>query len=264
MRLTEAVPLCLRPASRGWPGVVLLGCFGFSLGTAAPTGDELLRSVDAALNPIVALRLDYVAVTKEDEPGLDHVVRLTLIAQGEKRLYEYIAPPDANGTKLLILGPRQAYVYLPSFGKVRRLTPQSDSEGFLGMMFTPQDLGASRFSTLYTARVTRDDEHGCNLELTPRLGQAAPFARIKMHMMKPEMLPFMLEYYDKDGVKLRTELRQHYETKDPLTTLSQIRITDHRPKGSTTTFYRLDWEILTELPPETFTTKGLIPVPVND
>ena len=264
MRLTEAVPLCLRPASRGWPGVVLLGCFGFSLGTAAPTGDELLRSVDAALNPAAILRLDYAVVTLAKEPwASDQAARMTALAQSDKRLYEFVAPSDMCGTKLLILSPEKTYVYLPAFGKVRRVLAKANPSGLFGM-FAAVDLGAELFSTLYAAQITEDNVASCVLKLTPKPDVKAPYARIDLTLEKPGLLPVRLEYFDEAGTVIKTETRRNYDTKDEVSTPRQIRMIDHRPEGGTTTHYLLEWDILTELPTDAFSRKALEPPPVEN
>ncbi|MBI2814695.1 MAG: outer membrane lipoprotein-sorting protein [Opitutae bacterium] len=222
--------------------------------------------MDKTLNPSVILSLDYVIVTqaKDEVPWKsDSAECMRVLVQGDKRLYEYVAPSGMSGTKLLILAPEKAYVYLPDFGKVRTVILKSEPAGFVGM-FAVQDLGGANYSTLYSAQVTQDDEATCILKLTPKPDKKTPYPCIELTIDKSVMLPAKIEYFDTQGTKIKTETRRRYDTKDGVSTPRQIRMTDYRAEGDTTTYYLLDWEILAELPPETFTTKGLIPVPVND
>jgi hypothetical protein len=63
---------------------------------------------------------DYEITNKE--PGKDEgTLAMTVKLKGEKRYTEFSAPADMRGTKVLILSPTQMYVYLPSYGKVRRI-----------------------------------------------------------------------------------------------------------------------------------------------
>lgn len=234
----------------------------------------MLRSLDAMLSPTAILSLDYVAVTKgleaaPEEWRMDSAYRLKVVIHGDKRLYEFVAPSDASGTKLLVLSPEQTYWYSRFFG-VRRLPTKPDTQPFLGLKFAAADLGGLPFSTLYSAQIKEETETSHVLNLTPKPGQSAPYARIELTITKDlsddkhPLLSTEFEYYDKQDAKIKTETRLLYQSIGESTMPRQIRMIDHRPEGGTTTLYLLDWEILTDLPPETFTANGLMPVPAND
>src|ERR1700733_10051447 len=102
---------------------------------ADDAGDKAVAAMDAAMNKAKTLIFDYEIVNKEagkDERSLAMKVQL----KGEKRLSEFSAPADMKGTKVLILSPTQMYVYLPAFGKVRRIASHTKDQGFLGLSFS--------------------------------------------------------------------------------------------------------------------------------
>ncbi len=227
------------------------------------------------LSPTAILSLDYVAVTKgleaaPEEWRIDSVERLKVLIHGNQRLYEFVASRDMSGTKLLIQSPEQSYVYLPAFGKVRRIPAKPDSQPFPGLKFAAVDLGGLPFSTLYSTQIKEETEASCVLNLTPKPGQPTPYARIELTITKDlsddkhPLLSTKFEYYDQQESIVKTETRLLYQSIGESTMPRQIRMIDHRPEGGTTTLYLLDWEILTELPPDTFTPKGLEPPKIKD
>ena len=87
---------------------------------ADAAGDAAVAAMDAAVNRAVTLVFDYQVDNQEPDKPL-RVLAVKLQTNGASKLYEFTAPPDMQGTKLLILSPTQMYVYLPAFGKVRRI-----------------------------------------------------------------------------------------------------------------------------------------------
>src|SRR5262245_54356139 len=117
-----------------------------AFGVAAPAqeGDKLLASVEESLSRAKTLLQEFDLV--HQEPGkAERKLALISRLKGESRLLEFTAPKDLAGTKFLSLSPTQMYVYLPAFGKVRRVAART-SEGFLGLAFSTEDLTGYRHS----------------------------------------------------------------------------------------------------------------------
>jgi hypothetical protein len=112
---------------------------------ADAAGDAALAKVDDAMNRAKTHQFEY-DVTNQEAGKAETKLAMRVQMKGEKRQTEFLAPADMKGTKVLILSPDQKYVYLPAFGKVRRIASSVGDQGFMGMTFSQDD-----FVTKYTS-----------------------------------------------------------------------------------------------------------------
>src|SRR5262249_50561685 len=120
---------------------------------ADPAGDAVLAKLDAAMNKAKTLIFDYEIVNKEGPDKSEKTMAMSVKPKGERRYSESPPPADMKGTKVLVLSPTQMYVYLPAFGKVRRIASHTKDQGFLGLTYSQDDLATSAYSPQYTASV---------------------------------------------------------------------------------------------------------------
>lgn len=216
-------------------------------GTAAmadEAGDKALATTEAALNKGATHFFEYDATTSE--PGKnDKSASFTVRVKGDKRLTEYASPADLKGTQVLILSPTEMYVYLPSFGKVRRIARGADQAAF-GMAFSQDDLATQKYSNAYQAT-----QSGDVLTLTPKSGQTTSFAKIEMTISKDKKLPSEIKYYNSDNKLVKTELRSGYTCESDVCTPGMLRMVD-ATTNLTTTLVRKKWKVNEAIADETF------------
>src|SRR5690349_12880182 len=136
---------------------------------ADAAGDKVLAAMDEAMNRAKSHYLEY-DVTNQEPGKAETKLALIVRMKGEKRLTQFTAPADMKGTKVLVLSSTQMYVYLPAFGKVRRIASGVSDQGFMGMTFSPDDF-QTKFSDLYTATLASEDASVWRLVATPKAGQ---------------------------------------------------------------------------------------------
>src|SRR5207253_2749499 len=90
---------------------------------------------DGGTQPVL---IEYKAVTKAAD-GNERTLALALRVKGELRLWTFTAPADVRGVKLLCTGSA-AYVYLPAFGKVRRVATDALDQPFFGLAYSAAEL----------------------------------------------------------------------------------------------------------------------------
>ena len=115
---------------------------------ADTAGDGVLSQMDAALTRAKTLQLDYEIVNVEAGKA-ERTLAMRTQVKGEKRMTEFLSPADMKGTKVLVLSPTQTYVFLPAFGKVRRVASSTRGEGFLVLTFGTDDFVTTRFGGSY-------------------------------------------------------------------------------------------------------------------
>ena len=91
----------------------------------------------------------------------------TVLDKGDSHLFTFTAPADMKGTKALVLSPTQMYVFLPAFGKVRRIASSVSDQGFLGMTFSQDDLASQAYNATYEAKIASESATEYHLVVTP-------------------------------------------------------------------------------------------------
>lgn len=222
---------------------------------ADAAGDAALAKLDEAQNRAKTYYFEY-DVTNQEPGKAEKKLAIVARIKGEKRLAEFTAPADMKGTKVLLLGASEVYVYLPAFGKVRRLTSSESTQGFMGMSFSQDDF-VTRYGDRYTATVAADSGTQLQLVATAKPGQTAPYAKIELTVAKDRMLPTLLKYYNSEGKNVKTEERSSYTCDGSICTASEQKMTDLTKRGALTKLVRKKWSVNQEMSDELFSKRSL-------
>lgn len=238
------------------PAAAALACLSLSAGARADAaGDAVLAKVDAAANRAKTLQLEYQIVNQEAGKP-ERTLAMQVKLKGEKRFTEFSAPADMKGTKVLVLSPTQMYVYLPAFGKVRRIATSTKDQGFLGLAFSQFDLASARLADAYAASVLGETATEWRLELKPKAGQQTPYAKIEVTVDKQKALPTELKYFAADGKNIKTETRSGYTCEGEVCTAGEQKMTDN-VKGSSTKLVRKSVKIDAPIADDVFSQRNL-------
>src|SRR5262245_60214811 len=170
---------------------------------ADAAGDKVLAAMDEAMNRAKSHYIEY-SVTNQEPGKAETKLSLIVRMKGDKRLTEFTSPADMKGTKVLVLSATQMYVFLPAFGKVRRIASGVSDQGFMGMTFSPDDF-QTRFSDMYTANLASEDASSWKLVATPKAGQQTPYAKIEFTVAKDKTAPTEIKYFNAGGTNVKTE-----------------------------------------------------------
>jgi outer membrane lipoprotein-sorting protein len=222
---------------------------------ADDAGDKALVAAEAAMNKYKSLYLEYEAKTTETGKA-DKTVGLNVWIKGEKRLTEFTAPADLKGTKVLILSPSEMYVYLPSFGKVRRIASHTSDQSAFGMAFSQDDLATQKYTGKYSAAQTSTGDKETKITLTPKAGQTTPYSKIEMTIEKSKNVPTEIKYYNAEGKNVKTETRSGYSCDSDVCTPGTLKMVDHT-KNLTTTITRKKVKVNEAINDDTFSKRNL-------
>ena len=223
---------------------------------ADPAGDKALLAVDAALNRAKTQVLQYDIINQEPGKG-EKKIDITVSIKGEKRLSEFSAPADMKGTKVLILSPTQMYVYLPAFGKVRRIASHVSDQGFLGLTFSQTDLATLSYAPSYTATIASESPTELKLVATPKAGQQTAYGKIELTVVKDKNVPTELKYFNAEGKHVKTETRGGYTCQGDVCAPAELKMTDHTKGGHFTKLTRKTWKVNVELSDDVFSKRNL-------
>jgi hypothetical protein len=237
--------------------VLVVASLGARAGADAD-GDRLLAQVDQALDRAPAHVLEYRAVIGKPNSG-ERAATLAVQLKAGKWLIEFTAPEDMKGVKLLALSPTELYVYLPAFGKVRRIAAHTNDHTFMGLAYGLDNLFV-RWGDGYTAVVASQSAAELALTLTPKAVDAAPYAKVVLTVDKKRMLPVRIETFDAAGARVKTETRARYTCQGDVCTAGEHKMIDHA-SGTTTTLTRQKWTPNAPISDDVFSKRALAPAP---
>jgi outer membrane lipoprotein-sorting protein len=218
---------------------------------ADAAGDAVLVQMDAAMNKAKTLKFEYEIINKEAPDKSERTLGMKVLLKGEKRFSEFTAPADMKGTKVLILSATQMYVYLPAFGKVRRIASHTKDQGFLGLSFSQDDMATTSYGALYTGTLGGD-----TLTLTPKPGVDAPYAKIEITINKDKGTISQLKYFNGDGTNVKTETRSNYSCDGDVCTPGELKMVDNT-KGNWTKLVAKSRKVNEEISDDVFSQRNL-------
>jgi outer membrane lipoprotein-sorting protein len=183
------------------------------LTSLAATADEVMAKLERALSSFEDQTIEFtVENRKAGRQSSDSMAFRTLV-KGPMSFTEFLAPGDLKGTRVLATSPTQMWVYLPEFGRVRKVASHSLEQGFMGTTLTQQDMAVPAYSTLFNVAVDpakAEDAANWYLVLTAKEGVDVSYRTMKMAVQKDITMPVRIEYLNAEGVVVRTETRGNY------------------------------------------------------
>ena len=94
------------------------------------------------------------------------------------------------------------WIYLPAFGKVRRIASHAKNGNFMGSDFTYEDMGDRKLND-YTYKLLKEETIGDKdcwvVESIPKEGLTTDYSKIISWIWKDEFIELKEEFYDKKG-----------------------------------------------------------------
>jgi len=165
---------------------------------AADDASDLLARVDAAAAPSTDAHL-VLDITSTDARGRTSERTLELWQKGDdKRLATFTAPARVAGVSLLVPDGETVYLFLPSYGRPRRVVGKARGDAFFGTNFAMEDLSRISWADEFTATQSEPN----HLTLTPTANDSNS-ARVELFIRPEDHLPARVEHYDEDGALMR-------------------------------------------------------------
>lgn len=157
--------------------------------------------------------MDDVMYSPKDLTGLNKIILIdkngkqesreaTVQQKGnDMRMLRFTAPASQAGIAVLSLPNDVMYLYLPAFGKERRISTSVKSQNFAGTDFSYDDMEAKPYTDKYAPKLLKTDATSFVLELTPK-GQS-DYSKLVVTINKANFYPEAMEYYDKGNNKVK-------------------------------------------------------------
>ncbi|MBI4646004.1 MAG: outer membrane lipoprotein-sorting protein [Bacteroidia bacterium] len=137
-----------------------------------------------------------------DKNGKQETREATMQQKGtDKRMFRFTSPASLAGIAVLSLPNDIMYLYLPAFGKERRIATSAKNQNFAGTDFSYDDMESKAYSEKYIPKLLKTEANVFVIELTPK--SKSDYSKIIVNMNKTNYYPESMEYYDKGGNKIK-------------------------------------------------------------
>jgi outer membrane lipoprotein-sorting protein len=167
-----------------------------------------------------------------DKAGKQKTREANIIQKGnDKRIFRFTAPASQAGIAVLSLPNDVMYLYLPAFGKERRISSSVKNQNFAGTDFSYDDMESKPYSEKYIPKLINTEEDIYVLELIPKSPKSA-YSRLIVKVHKINYYPTYMEYYDK-GKKKTKEAVYQFEKIGKYWNAKEIEMTDLKKNHKT-------------------------------
>ena len=180
----------------------------FSL--SAQNAGEILHKMDAQYATIKDKEADVVMEMINNKTGKVKT-RKAILKQKRpyKTLFRFTYPPSQAGIGTLSLPGGIVYLYLPAFGKPKKISNIANSGAFSQSDFSTEDMGPRNWVKNYTATILSTNDTAYVLKLIPK-EQNKKYSRLVVTVNKQHFFPQRVAYYNLQG-ELTKEADYQYE-----------------------------------------------------
>lgn len=224
----------------------------------AGDGDSILVELDKKAGNFTDNTITFDVANMKPGTTKPAAMSFKTLVKGAKSYTEFLAPGDVKGTRILSTSPVQMWIYLPEFGKVRKVASHNLSQGFMGTTLTSQDIGTTAFAPDYDATIVSKSDTEIVLDLVAKDPDAMPYDKMQMTVDAKLTLPTKIVYKGDDGSAVRTQTREGYSCpSDDFCFFSTLKVVDHTREGAWTELRVVDFEVDTGLSESLFTPRTL-------
>ncbi|MBN2340212.1 MAG: outer membrane lipoprotein-sorting protein [Deltaproteobacteria bacterium] len=247
----------------------MLAAIGFTVGPVQAgknkkmTASEILELVDENLTKVEDTTYEAeVSVIRSGKTVKTMKFEARLKGLFMKKI-TFTAPGDLAGTSIVTTKDSVTYVYMPSYKKVRRVASHVNNQGFMGTDVSGEELGTAALSKGWKATIQKETETHWVLKLVPEPETETAYSSMTVTVSKQYGGVEKIESYNKDGKKVKTQVRSEWETyKDKngnaaITVPTLFVYTDHLT-GSKTRMKFLSCKINQSIPDSIFTKRSLM------
>ncbi len=189
-----------------------------------------------------------------DKKGKEEIREANVKQKGtDKRIMRFTSPASQAGISVLALPDDIMYMYLPAFGKERRISSSVKNQNFAGTDFSYDDIEPKPYADKYTPELIGSEDETFILELTPK--GRSDYSKLVAHINRTHYYPEKMEYYDRGDTKIKEATYLFKKVGDYWST-SEIQMVDLK-KGHTTRMQTSDVAYDTGLSDEEFTVRKL-------
>jgi len=234
---------------------LLLGVFIFSMNIMAQDAQTLLGKMDKVMFSAKD-KQGVVQIILTNRQGKEKVREAVFMQKGDKSLYRYTKPESQAGIATLSLPDGVMWLYMPAFGKPKKISLLAKSQAFTGTDFSYEDMSTLPYSERYTPKLLETNDDSYLLELKPK-SEDSKYSKILLTLNKEHYYPLKMQYYSRNGQKFK-EATYTYEKVGDYWNAKQVIMVD-LTKQHMTKILLTDVKFNQGIPDSVFTVENLVP-----
>jgi outer membrane lipoprotein-sorting protein len=182
--------------------LVIIALFAVIPDVASQDASEILTKMD---NIIIAPKdkEGRVSIILIDKNGKEKVREAQLLQKGpDKKLYRYTKPESQAGIATLTLPGNIMWLYLPAFGKPKKISMLTKDSSFNNTDFSYEDMATTPYADRFTPELLESSVDIYLLKLMPKSGKSN-YSKIIARINKENGYAETMEFYDLKGKKIK-------------------------------------------------------------
>ncbi len=180
---------------------LILGITGNLLTVRAQDASSILDQMDKVLYAPKDMKGTHKIILI-DKNRKEETREADILQKGtDKRLMRFTAPASQAGISVLALPDNVMYLYLPAFGKERRISSSVKNQNFAGTDFSYDDMEAKPYADKYDPTLISSDGDAYVLQLVPK--EKSDYSKIVATINKTYYYPEKMEYYDRGNTEIK-------------------------------------------------------------
>ena len=173
-----------------------------------------------------------VLIITRDKKGEEKVREAMMYQKGnDRKLYRYTKPESQAGIATLSLPGDVMWLYMPAFGKPKKISILARSQAFNNTDFSLEDMANVPYSERYTAMLTGTDGDAFLITLVAGASKSN-YSKIEALVSKEYGYPLKMDYFDIQGKKIKTSVHK-YEKTGKYWNATEVVMTDLEKEHST-------------------------------
>lgn len=160
----------------------------------------------AAMDNIIIAPKDKEGTVKIiliDKTGKEKVREAQMLQKGpHKKLYRYTKPESQAGIATLTLPDNVMWLYLPAFGKPKKISMLTKDSSFNNTDFSYEDMATTPYADRFTPGLLESSENTHLLNLIPKSGKSN-YSKIVVRINKEYGYAETMDIYDLKGKKFK-------------------------------------------------------------
>lgn len=189
--------------------------------------------------------------------GNEKIREAVMLQKGtDMKVYRYTKPESQAGIATLSLPDGVMWLYMPAFGKPKKISMLAKSQAFTGTDFSYEDMATTPYFERYTPTLLQTNDHSYILELIP-VDEDSKYSKIIVTQNKENFYPEKMEFYDQMNRKFK-EATYEYEKIGKYWNARQVIMADLSKQHMTKIILK-DVKFDQGIPDEEFTVEKLAP-----
>jgi outer membrane lipoprotein-sorting protein len=159
-------------------------------------------------------RMDYIIIAPKDKEGKVKIILIDktgkekvreaqMLQKGpHKKLYRYTKPESQAGIATLTLPDNVMWLYLPAFGKPKKISMLTKDSSFNNTDFSYEDMATTPYADRFTPEILESSSDAFYLNLLPKSGKSN-YSKIVVRINKEHGYAETMDIYDLKGKKFK-------------------------------------------------------------